>query len=292
MLRKLLTGAIDYAGLFPPAKKPVAEALHEYQNLGPQAFLVSRFVCASGKLADANQTLRDNAYRDKPLPATIVGVAVEHGHGAAESIHRDLDRMAKSDLLAPEAYEIKLPHNHGLHQALKALDRSGVFDELEDVYVELRWGPDLEEAIHETVETIEGVGLKARCGGQTPESFPHPAELSLFIHTVASLGAPFKFTAGLHHACPTPEPDLRVTQHGFLNVLAASALALSQDLSRREIEEILTLPADTFSATDDQLTLGPHTLTPDDANALWEWCGGFGSCSVTEPAASLAALNL
>ena len=45
-LRALLTGVIDYAGLFPPAKLPMDQALSNYLRYrdGPDAWMLGNFV--------------------------------------------------------------------------------------------------------------------------------------------------------------------------------------------------------------------------------------------------------
>jgi hypothetical protein len=59
--RELLRGLIDYAGVFPPAALPLAEAVDNYQRYrsGPHAWIVSRFVIPAA--------LADQAPTDFPL---------------------------------------------------------------------------------------------------------------------------------------------------------------------------------------------------------------------------------
>src|SRR5262249_46317524 len=53
-LKALLKGAIDYAGLFPPAKLPFAEALANYLRYqeGPDAWMLGRFICPVARLKE------------------------------------------------------------------------------------------------------------------------------------------------------------------------------------------------------------------------------------------------
>jgi hypothetical protein len=59
--RELLRGLIDYAGLFPPAALPLAEAVNNYQKYrgGPHAWMLARFVIPAA--------LVDQAPADFPL---------------------------------------------------------------------------------------------------------------------------------------------------------------------------------------------------------------------------------
>src|SRR5262245_22761726 len=51
-LRALLAGAIDYAGIFPPAALSLEQALAKYRQHrgGPESWMVGRFVCPADKL--------------------------------------------------------------------------------------------------------------------------------------------------------------------------------------------------------------------------------------------------
>ncbi|MBY0232917.1 MAG: hypothetical protein K2W96_26845, partial [Gemmataceae bacterium] len=51
-LRELLAGLIDYAGLFPPAKLPLADALRLWREYaaGPDAWMLGRFVIQASRL--------------------------------------------------------------------------------------------------------------------------------------------------------------------------------------------------------------------------------------------------
>src|SRR5512139_1490599 len=53
-VRALLVGAVDYAGLFPPAALPMAGAVAEYGRAqgGPDAWMLGRFVLPAGRLSE------------------------------------------------------------------------------------------------------------------------------------------------------------------------------------------------------------------------------------------------
>src|SRR5258708_21514392 len=59
-LRALLTGAIDYAGMFPPAKLPLEEAFRNYLNYreSPDAWMLGRFICPVGRLEELAQLMQ------------------------------------------------------------------------------------------------------------------------------------------------------------------------------------------------------------------------------------------
>ena len=67
--------------------------------------------------------------------------------------------------------------------------------------------------------------FKLRCGGLEAAAFPSPEQVAFTLDTCRSAGVPLKFTAGLHHPLRHLDPGLQTPMHGFVNVLAAGALA-------------------------------------------------------------------
>jgi len=59
-IQALLTGLIDYAGLYPPAKLPMDEAVDNYAEYlrSPQAWLLGRFVCPVSRLEEFRREAR------------------------------------------------------------------------------------------------------------------------------------------------------------------------------------------------------------------------------------------
>ena len=55
-LRTLLTGSIDYAGLFPPASLEMAEAARNYEayRSGPHSWALGRFILPSARLNEVD----------------------------------------------------------------------------------------------------------------------------------------------------------------------------------------------------------------------------------------------
>jgi hypothetical protein len=84
----------------------------------------------------------------------------------------------------------------------------------DDVFVEL----PLDDSLDAGLDALAAHGLRAkvRCGGT---GVPTSADLARFVCACRERGVPFKATAGLHHAVRTNG------EHGFLNLLAATAFA-------------------------------------------------------------------
>ena len=131
-----------------------------------------------------------------------------------------------------------------------------------------------------------GAGAKVRCGGATPDMYPSPGELADFMTGCRELGLPFKATAGLHH----PIRDGIV--HGFLNLLAAAALAHAGDAGERELIDVLLADEpDAFSITDDAFRVAGREIGAEQVAAMRrELFVGFGCCSFSEPVEDLKKL--
>lgn len=269
----LLEGVIDYAGLYPPAKLPLNEAVAEFLSIqeGEGAWLTSRFVCPAAERDEAAR-----AFAGEEVFLTLVG----SGDFAA-----DAEALTAADHAVATGYEARLPAGGtelaaaivGLRKLMKR-----VGDEVE-VYAELRWGDGLVDAMHE-VTSVDGIGFKARTGGVTADAFPSTEDLAQFIVEVAALEAPFKFTAGLHEPIRYRDTNLDVMRHGFVNVLVASALALSHDLSSAEVREILeATDASEFQVSEDAIRFKSHSLSKEELEDFRDVFGGFGSCSISEP---------
>jgi hypothetical protein len=131
-----------------------------------------------------------------------------------------------------------------------------------------------------------GAGAKVRCGGATPDMFPSPGELVDFITGCRELGLKFKATAGLHH------PLRDGIAHGFLNLLAAAALAHAGDAGERELIDVLLdeEPA-ACSITDDAFRVAGREFGAGQVAAMrQELFVGFGCCSFSEPVEDLKKL--
>jgi hypothetical protein len=295
ILERLLDGPIDYAGLFPPAQKSIDDALNEYLRWmeSEESWILNRFVCSTkdlGHLARALERKGFSSDDDTALPVCAVGAPILDAADGPASLLYDLEQIRGYGVIEVEAYEIRLPTGKAGEGLVKRLKREK-WDTI-DLYVEFGWGTEAEESMHEAASIIEELGFKARTGGTSADAFPSVTDVAGFIGLVTALEAPFKFTAGLHEPFPTEDKELGVHRQGFLNVLIASALAMSQDLTRTELESILSADAKGFQFMEDEIITANHTLTLEEVEEWRDWFGGFGSCSVSEPLAGLKRLNL
>ena len=282
-LRALLHEVIDYAGQFPPAALSLADASAEFQAImgSPDRFWTRRFIVKAPQLSELSGTLQET-----PL-AIVARPAAEGLRAQLTTIVDEIAALVEEDG-HPESLEIAIPpHEAALKETLGVMKKRA--DDLAgtQVYFELGWGDDLPDLMSEAASTWEDVGFKARTGGVTAAEFPSPARLAEFLHTATSLDLPFKLTAGLHDPMTHEDEELGVTRFGFLNALGAAALARSEDLSTREVHDLLLAEDVRDGAAG--LSLGDYTLDESAAHDFRSIFGGFGSCSVAEPRDGLAA---
>lgn len=293
LLTQLLDGMVDYAGLFPPAKLELEAALAEFVGLkDDRSWMVDLFVCPSNKLQDLDALCRRKGIEG--FGVSVIGNPLEEPDKTMASLERDIQRMEGCVNLEFGAYEVKVSaHEDGpIHRALKAIDRAGLGELVDDVYVEFAWNSHLEDSLHDLAAVNPNFGAKARTGGVTADLFPSVADVAHFIHTAVSIEIPFKMTAGLHDPLRHLDADLGVHRHGFLNICLASAFALAGDIPTSEIERILMIEdGKLIKLTDDRIAVGANELSDQDIELFQDWFGGFGSCSVDEPVDGLKKLG-
>jgi hypothetical protein len=287
---------IDYAGLFPPAKLPLAQATAEYRaaRRGAHAWMLGRFILPATALASS-----------PPADNGPFSVILDGGSEAVtwlESMESSLVAVAtlRERGVAIETLEVPLPAaftqdrapDEPLQRLRDLLERAKLSDL--PIYVEFArrgaWKAVVDRAMSAAMHA--GCGAKLRCGGLTAEAFPSVDEVADFVAAAVAARVPFKATAGLHHPVRHYNAQSGFTMHGFLNILAAAALAPRAGLEtlRRIVAEeeprAFHFEADAFGWRDERV----------DVQAL-ETCrrGAFvayGSCSVSEPVEDLAALGI
>jgi hypothetical protein len=290
-LARLLDGAFDYAGLFPPAKLPMEGAVDNYLRYrsGADAWILDRFICSSAQLNEFRDILlrRDPG---EPVPVSVIGTSTTNwGEGLArdaEVMTRFVEHVGdKADL---EAYEIKVPDHENLAEYLADLR---AFNQV-DVYCELPWGPQMADSVGMIAEQ-DWLGAKARTGGLDVSAFPSSEDLAIFLQQCVQLEVEFKLTAGLHHPVRSHRSEVNAKMHGFLNVLTATTLLVTHDLTTREAASILASEdPSAFVFTDKGLQFGEWEANLEDIEDTRDLFAGIGSCSVEEPIQDLKKLSL
>lgn len=291
-VRAAFTALIDYAGLFPPANLPLPQARADYETArtGRRAWMLGRFIIPAALLSE-----RGNA-----VDASLSVIA----DGDVDVLERIAAlRRAGSRI---EALEIPIAKSvSSLRTTLSADEILDVTGELEadlttvgmrdlPAYVEIPrtppWWPMLSEVMAALARMQ--LGAKLRCGGVTAEAFPSVDEVAEFIHAAARAGIAFKATAGLHHPIRHVDAASGFHMHGFLNILAAAALApqLDRDMLVQVVAEeepaAFSFDETSFAWRDRRVDLAELRRTRAERFA------GYGSCSFTEPVEDLIALGV
>lgn len=249
----LLRDLVDDAGLFPPARLPMAAAVarHRADEARGHPMLTHRFLCPASRWEELVTCLG-------PGERLRVGLILDAAPPAAAD-PRCVVEQAEIAVRPGAQLPSDLPW---------------------PVYVEPVRGPGWLDVVAELAD--RGMGAKVRCGGPTAQDFPSPAELVAFIRACLRGGVPLKATAGLHHALPTIDRQTGLRHYGYLNVLLAVARAVSdaplQDLYEavsdpHPVRTIKQLPADVVTRTRRVLV-------------------SYGSCSTDEPIADAVGLGL
>jgi hypothetical protein len=295
-LRALLTGAIDYAGLFPPAQLPLEQALRNDTSYrgGPDAWMLARFVCPAARL---------NGLTTCP-PLSVVG---RGGATAADFLAgQQQDRLditafcRRQPGAAIECYEVRIPRE--LLQPERSRDLRAALTRLEEptaAFFEVEYGGRWTVSVGMLVTALGEMpgrqkGLKIRCGGATAASVPTADDIGFALAACRSAGVPAKFTAGLHHPLRRHDQALGTKTHGFLNVFVAGVLGHARGLDAAALRPVLE-EEDATSFRFDDAGLGWRDLraTTDEVVAARKRALiSFGSCSFDEPREDLRTLGL
>jgi hypothetical protein len=290
-VRTLLTGLVDYAGLFPPAGRSMSEAVREYagHRAGPYAWMLGRFVVPDDRLdefASSAQALLPAG--GEPWRVSLVLAASSAGEGvAAAAAFNAAHAGALCDTAEVKAATI---------DEVALIARSTRIVPL-TTYVEIPAG----ENPAAPVGAIGGHGLRAkiRTGGVSADAFPSPADVVRFLGACVRANVAFKATAGLHHPLRGEYPltyeqnSARAPMYGFLNVFLAAAL-LRDGGSDDDACALLT-ESDSAALTVDAngIVWRRHRFLPARLAQLRSHTAvSFGSCSFDEPVRDLGAMGL
>ena len=294
-LRALLTGLIDYAGLFPPAGLGMVPAVRNYADYrrGADAWALGRFIVPGSRLEEfegAAAALLPTGADEIPWPISMLGGS-EPGHDA-EQVFNFNERHAAfaAGRAAIDTLEVKASDAATITRLVRsAPDHVRVF-------VEIPLAGDTTPLL-ETIKA-NGASAKIRTGGVTADAFPSAEGIARFLIAAAKAAVPFKATAGLHHARTaeyrlTYEPDsAEAPMFGFLNIFMAAAFA-RQGADRPTLVRLLEDGESTaFRFTRIAGVWKEPRVSTEEIAAMRASFGlSFGSCSFTEPMDDLRHLR-
>ena len=292
-LRALLTGIVDYAGLFPPAALSIPEAVAEYaaRVRSPEALMLGRFVAGAGHLPQL--ALAASPYLPKSGRPGAWRISTVLGEDLALDL-REVERFNAGAAVRAvvDAVEGRASTVDGIHRLLDAIP-GGL-----TAYVEVALEPDPLPLL--TAIASRGARAKVRTGGLSADAVPTPASLARFLAACASLRVPFKATAGLHHPVRSEQAftyaadSPRGVMHGFLNVFAAAVLLREGRIDVRGAEALLREERpQAFAFEGNTLRVGASTLNEREIESARKgFAVSFGSCSFADPVHELHALGL
>jgi hypothetical protein len=301
-LDALLDGAIDYAGLFPPASLDMQAAVRAYEGhrRGRHARLLGAFVVPAMRLdecAAGLDALEDGA-TESPWPLSVIsGELVDGDIARALRFAHAGERGTSAQVVSIEA---RAASTAAVMRLATLVPRAMTLA----VEVPLSLGRDERRAVLSAVKAA-GRMAKLRTGGVTADAIPPPELVAEFIWDCAGVGVAFKATAGLHHPVRSEQPltydadSPRAVVHGFLNVLLAAVVAWKaaqgdQSASPPPLITQLLEERDPSSFALEGAVIRWRELEISETDVSGARNGlarTFGSCSFAEPVAGLEALG-
>jgi hypothetical protein len=289
--RALLTGLIDYAGLFPPAGVSMVEAVRNYASYQRRddGWALARFVVPVSRLPEFEAALDTLTRQERlgtrwPLTA-LLGAETAEDMRAADEFNRG--------------------HLHGGPQIRSVEARVQTARQIHDITG--REGPPWEvfcelpltAELPALVDAVRQAGFrgKIRTGGVRPGDIPAPEAVLAFLVTCGLQRLPFKATAGLHHPLRGTAPltyevgSPRATMFGYVNLLLAASAVWH---GRPEAQALALLTVEdrrTLHFAGDVVEWAGVTLTAEQIRQTrQEFALAIGSCSFTEPLEEIAPI--
>lgn len=288
-LRTLLSHAIDYAGLFPPAQLGMREAVTAYAEYlaGADAWALGRFVVPVARLGELEREAATLLPRGgEPWRLSVLLAADADPHLLADFNARHVDGDVGRAMIDTVEVKASTPDEIA---AAGALSRTMV------TYVEIPAGPDPAPL----VEAMRAIGARAklRTGGVTADAFPEPAAVLRFMKACIAAGVPFKATAGLHHPLRaeyrlTYAADAPTgTMFGYLNVFLAAAALMGGAADAEALALLEERDPRAFDLGGDGVRWRDRTLSEAALARTREHLAiSFGSCSFREPLDEVAPM--
>lgn len=270
MTAALVAGLFDDAALFPPgnATMPAAVRRHRQDREQWYAATIGAFVCPDARLSELDRLL--GAARIDQFDVTLT---VPDGPRALPAALGAARLARRARVVAVEVPLGAAPVT-SVRDALAAADPPVAgYLEVPSARVHAGLAAEVREA---------GLRLKLRTGGLAAAAFPTEEHLGAALACAVAEGVPVKCTAGLHHAVRHRDPATGFEHHGFLNVLLAVHAALAGDDVRAALAEQDAAAVATAA----------QALEPARISAARDLFRSFGTCSIDEPLADLAALGL
>jgi hypothetical protein len=276
----LLTGLIDYAGLYPPTGLEMRVALRNYFSYlhSRHALALGRFLVDLPRVGDLKRVAGDaprgcriaviatpSADWDVLWHMLDDGLAIDTVEVKVQQ-PAEIDSIARSIPLGLQTY-FEIPVSGG---------SAGLFDAIE----------------------AHGARVKLRMGGLVAEAFPSVEAILKMLTALAGRKLKFKATAGLHHPIRSRhpfsyQPDSPTgMMHGFINLACAAAVLFhggAEEDAKSLLEE---QDGSDWQVSEDAIAWRSLRWSAEDLRQVREkFFMSFGSCSFTEPIDDLEKLG-
>jgi hypothetical protein len=283
-IEALMTGLVDYAGLFPPASLSMSDAVRKYREYlaGDDAWALGRFVVPASRLKEFSASFNEVCCGERE-PVWGLSVLVSDDLARDAMLMEALTQGAAS----MDSVEVKAKSGQDAERILGDL-APGM-----DTFVEFE-----PKSARETLPVLMRFCARAkiRMGGVTAEAFPVVETVAEFLAACAREKVGFKATAGLHHAVRgshklTYEADsAQATMHGFVNVFLAAVLAWRGEDSRAVTATLEETDPTVFAFDEKRVRWLTFEARADEIKAVRrEFAISCGSCSFTEPVEEVKA---
>lgn len=322
-LQQFMSGIIDYAGLFPPAKLPLDEAIRNYAKYrqGHDNWMLSRFIIPASKLNELDKYADELFSDDEPFAFSVLGGKTETVEGFKEEVNTVINLCnafgeKHPGLVSTDMLEVKLPHDAARSQDIHLIGElmddtaeqlqssplapsvivyEGLFDE--------SWQADNKAIILALADhnnkfssdrNYHSAAYKIRCGGVTADLFPSVEQVAFILNSTKQNNVALKGTAGLHHPVRHYADEVQTKMHGFFNVFGGAMLAHANDIGIKKLEEIIKDEnPDSFQFSENKFSWNNYSVSTDEIKKLRKnVLLSYGSCSFDEPREDLQKLGL
>jgi hypothetical protein len=314
-LRQLLAHAIDYAGLFPPAKLALDVAIRNYARYrtDAEAWMLGRFIIPASRFGQLEPYAA--LFAEGP-PFTFSALARGEGASLVPGLRDDLKAISAFHKQHPnrvivDMVEMKcpiIPSEETMELFASVATCIEWHDEPLTPYFEVALENDWRGALTDFVTALKHFredaafrkrtrcrppGMKLRCGGLDAWAFPSPEQIAAVLHEGISHRVPLKCTAGLHHPLRHFNDGVQTKMHGFVNVFGAGVLGQVFQLDEAQLKAIIEDEDPTHFVCDKHGFAWKdwHATAAEVAFARHEAVVSFGSCSFDEPRDDLRALG-
>jgi hypothetical protein len=280
-IEALVTGLVDYAGLFPPAAHSMADAVAECETHleSPERWMLGRFVVPASRLEEL-AARRADAHADAGTPWRVSALL-------SEDHARELDAIARIGAMHGGTLTVDTLEARCVTPS-QVVRLAALVSPNQRLFIEISAEADQDSLLSAMAD--KGACAKLRTGGVQPSDIPGSHAVARFIAGCAATRVPFKVTAGLHQPVAglrplTYESDGPVARmHGFVNVFLGAAFAWIGMEEYRLVE--LLAEEDPQSFAFDARGARWRDLELSTAQISYSrsmLATAFGSCSFMEP---------